>query len=52
MQFFDARSFEVGLETVSIDGVAVRIYNPARTVADCFRYRHKIGLDVALEALG
>ena len=52
VQFFDARSFEVGLETVSIDSVAVRIYNPARTVADCCKYRHKIGLDVALEALG
>lgn len=52
VQFFDARHFEVGLETVSIDGVAVRIYSPARTVADCFKYRQKIGLDVALEALG
>jgi predicted transcriptional regulator of viral defense system len=51
VQFFDARSFEVGLETVSIDGVSVRVYSPARTVADCFKYRHKIGLDVALEAL-
>ena len=51
VQFFDARSFEIGLETVNIDGVAVRVYNPARTVADCFKYRHKIGLDVALEAL-
>ena len=49
---FDARSFEVGLETVEIDGVPVRVYSPARTVADCFKYRHKIGLDVALEALG
>jgi predicted transcriptional regulator of viral defense system len=49
---FDARSFEVGLETADIDGVPVRVYSPARTVADCFKYRHKIGLDVALEALG
>jgi hypothetical protein len=29
----------------------VRIYNPGKTVADCFKYRNKIGLDVALEAL-
>jgi predicted transcriptional regulator of viral defense system len=52
VQFYDARHFEVGLETVDVDGVPVRVYTPARTVADCFKYRHKIGLDVALEALG
>jgi predicted transcriptional regulator of viral defense system len=34
-----------------IEGVRVRIYNIAKTVADCFKYRNKIGLDVALEAL-
>jgi predicted transcriptional regulator of viral defense system len=51
VHFFDAAHFDLGLETVMIDGVPVRISNPARTVADCFKYRHKIGLDVALEAL-
>jgi predicted transcriptional regulator of viral defense system len=35
----------------SIEGVIVRVYNPAKTVADCFKYRNKLGLDVALEAL-
>lgn len=40
-----------GVETHQIEGVNVRITNPARTVADCFKYRNKIGLDVALEAL-
>ena len=34
-----------------LDGVPVRITNPAKTVCDCFKYRNKIGLDVALEAL-
>ena len=34
-----------------IDGVEVKIYSPAKTVVDCFKYRNKIGLDVALEAL-
>ena len=34
-----------------IEGVPVRIYSPAKTVADCFKYRNKIGLDVAMEAL-
>lgn len=40
-----------GVEERVIEGVAVKVYNPAKTVADCFKYRHKIGLDVALEAL-
>ena len=39
-----------GVEEHSIDGVPVRITSVARTVADCFKYRNKIGLDVALEA--
>lgn len=40
-----------GVEEHLIDGVPVRITSVARTVADCFKYRNKIGLDVALEAL-
>ena len=40
-----------GLQRKRIDGVEVPIFNPARTVVDCFRFRNKIGLDVALEAL-
>ena len=34
-----------------IDGVSVRIYTPEKTLADCFKYRKKIGMDTALEAL-
>jgi hypothetical protein len=34
-----------------IEGIPVAVTNPARTVVDCFRYRNKVGLDVALEAL-
>ena len=40
-----------GIELVDIDGVQVPVFNAAKTVADCFKYRNKIGLDVALEAL-
>ena len=40
-----------GAETHVIEGVPVKIYQPAKTVADCFKFRNKIGLDVALEAL-
>jgi len=44
-------SFASGVEEHIIDGVTARVYNPAKTVADCFKFRNKIGLDVALEAL-
>ena len=50
MRFSDA-AFSSGVETHKIDGVTVRLYCPAKTVADCFKYRNKIGLDVAIEAL-
>lgn len=43
--------FELGIEAHRIEGQTVRVYSLARTVADCFRFRNKIGLDVALEAL-
>ena len=48
---FSAPALEAGVEEHSIEGVIVHVYNPAKTVADCFKYRNKIGLDVALEAL-
>lgn len=40
-----------GIESHIVDGIPVAIYQPGKTVADCFKYRNKIGLDVALEAL-
>lgn len=46
-----APSLAAGVETRRIDGVAVRVTSAAKTVADCFKFRNKIGLDVALEAL-
>ena len=48
---FSAKAFKAGLEKHSIEGVDVRVYNAEKTLADCFKYRNKIGLDVALEAL-
>lgn len=48
---FSDRALRDGVETRTIEGVAVKVTNVARTVADCFKYRNKIGLDVALEAL-
>lgn len=43
--------YTTGIEEHSIDGVTVRIYNREKTVADCFKFRNKIGQDIALEAL-
>jgi predicted transcriptional regulator of viral defense system len=40
-----------GVEDMRIDSLTMRVTNPARTVADCFRYRNKIGLEVAIDAL-
>jgi predicted transcriptional regulator of viral defense system len=48
---FSGQAFTTGIDTHDVEGVTVKVYNPAKTVADCFKYRNKIGLDVALEAL-
>lgn len=40
-----------GIIVVNVAGVSIRATSPARTVADCFKYRNKIGLDIAVEAL-
>lgn len=48
---FSGKALHEGVETHLIDRVKVQVFNPAKTVADCFKYRNKVGLDVALEAL-
>ena len=48
---FSGSAFTEGVESHTIEGVEVRVYCPAKTVADCFKFRNTIGLDVALEAL-
>lgn len=48
---FSGAARTTGIKEHRIEGVKVPVYSPAKTVADCFKYRHKIGLDVALEAL-
>jgi predicted transcriptional regulator of viral defense system len=48
---FDPRAYEEGIETHLLDGVSVRIYSAEKTIADCFKYRNKIGLDAAVEAI-
>jgi predicted transcriptional regulator of viral defense system len=48
---FSGRALVEGTEEHEIEGVQVHVYSVAKTVADCFKYRHKIGTDVAIEAL-
>jgi predicted transcriptional regulator of viral defense system len=48
---FSGNALQSGMETHVIDGVPTTIYSLAKTIADCFKYRNKIGLDVAVEAL-
>ncbi|MFA6147011.1 MAG: type IV toxin-antitoxin system AbiEi family antitoxin domain-containing protein [bacterium] len=49
--WFSGEAFSEGVQIHKVGGVPVRIYGPEKTVADCFKHRNKIGLDVALEAL-
>ena len=48
---FGPRALSLGVQTHTVDGVSVPIFDPAKTVVDCFRFRQHVGLDVALEGL-
>ena len=48
---FTGQAFTAGIETHELDGVSVRIYSLEKTLADCFKFRNKIGLDTAVEAV-
>jgi predicted transcriptional regulator of viral defense system len=48
---FTGEAYAQGIETHERDGVKLHVYSVAKTVADCFKHRNKIGMDVALEAL-
>ena len=49
--WFSGDAFKEGVETHTVEGMKVRVYSPAKTVADLFKFRNKVGLDVAVEAL-
>ncbi len=49
--WFPEPAYSSGVETVPTDGIQVRVYSAEKTIADCFKYRNKVGLDVAVEAL-
>ena len=48
---FTGGAFKTGIESHDTEGVSLRVYSPEKTIADCFKYRNKIGLDTAIEAL-
>jgi predicted transcriptional regulator of viral defense system len=48
---FGAKTLKAGIEEHVIEGVPVRIYDPAKTIVDLFRYRRRVGLNVAIESL-
>ncbi len=48
---FTGEAFTAGVETHVLDGVRVSIYSPEKTLADCFKFRNKVGLDTVLEAV-
>ena len=49
--YMSGKAFTEGVETHQLEGVEVRVFSAAKTVVDCFKYRSRVGLDVALEAL-
>lgn len=49
--WYSGDAYSAGIEIHSIDGVDVKVYSAEKTLADCFKYRNKIGLDTAIEAL-
>lgn len=48
---FSGRAFSAGIEQVDVDGITLNVYSPEKTLADCFKFRNRIGMDVVLEAL-
>ncbi len=51
LTYVSGPAYSFGIQEHVINGVVVKIYSPAKTVADCFKFRNKVGLDVAIEAL-
>lgn len=48
---FSGSAYSSGIDVHPLDGTEIRVYGPEKTLADCFKYRNKIGMDVVLEAL-
>lgn len=51
LYWFSGTAFSAGVESHDIDNTRIKVYSPEKTLADCFKYRNKIGMDTVLEAL-
>ena len=51
LTYVSGKSYTFGIREHTVQGIAIKVYTPAKTVADCFKFRNKVGLDVAIEAL-
>jgi predicted transcriptional regulator of viral defense system len=49
--WYPESSFRAGVDLITVDDVPMKVYSPEKTIADCFKYWNKIGLDIAIEAL-
>jgi len=48
---FTGQAFSAGIDNHVLDGISIRIYSPEKTLADCFKFRNKVGLDSVIEAI-
>ena len=48
---FSAKSHQAGVDSLQLDGAIIKIFNPEKTLVDCFKFRNKIGMDIVLEAM-
>jgi len=48
---FSKAAFDFGIQTHPVEGGTLRVYSPAKTVADCFKFRSKVGIETAIQAL-
>ena len=51
LTYVSGESYAFGIREHMVQGIAIKVYTPAKTVADCFKFRNKVGLDVAIESL-
>ena len=49
--WLSTKTYAAGIQEVSMDNTPIRIYSPEKTITDCFKFRNKFGLDVAIDAL-
>ncbi|SFI82861.1 type IV toxin-antitoxin system AbiEi family antitoxin domain-containing protein [Planctomicrobium piriforme] len=49
--WFSGQAYSTGIQKQQVDGISLRVYSREKTIADCFKYRHRMGMETVLEAL-